>query len=674
MLRASKRRGYLRLLVTWSVGLLALLVAVLVASYLARIYSDHSLPSPERVRLDLRELQQPWADDLIHAWDGYRGWLSRHGTQMEAVLFDDISTMVIEGAAHSNAASTPPDELGVFGKIYLALHTGVVQLLFLFVASLRVWLVVLAFAFYAGFTSYRPYDQEDALGQMGNGRLFYSGVRAGLEKLAANGAPDVQVRGFACPQMATSAEAHASPLWRTLSDYDACNATNEALIRAIVRNGGVAPYVPLVEEESLLAKAYAGGGLEKNTTYILRAALAVHRAYQQGDLTGETLSSQSQSGDEPLDPKQYAERVTGVLHRVLSPAMRREIANIPAAEIATAVLAFESGKILAHSHEGGRWVRRSNFPHLSARAVLHSMVEYPKDYSFESRNRIRRALIYAARKSAFAPVRMPTDMSDDCWVVRQWLEVLLACPHELGAVADEVELVGVVRESHVAWCQEFFESERVLSPECTDNFFSTPTELLFLPVPAVVEIMRRVVSRSTIDRMHFLLERVATQQRLQGIHTTDSDTGPTEQLSFDRVVALPPASEIQALAALHGMPAEDLRDWLALRVILSAYGWLASRVGDYSVPTTSIIFAVFKADRPLAHMNTLGLLGRPGMVPVRGSKLIDRWGRNWSARFTYVKKATMAETQDDYEKLLKGIEDVEPLDEESATQSSTVVS
>jgi hypothetical protein len=97
-------------------------------------------------------------------------------------------------------------------------------------------------------------------------------------------------------------------------------------------------------------------------------------------------------------------------------------------------------------------------------------------------------------------------------------------------------------------------------------------------------------------------------------------------------------------------------------------------VGDYSVPTTSIIFAVFKADRPLAHMNTLGLLGRPGMVPVRGSKLIDRWGRNWSARFTYVKKATMAETQDDYEKLLKGIEDVEPLDEESATQSSTVVS
>jgi hypothetical protein len=664
----------MRALVTWSVGLIVLLVAALAASYLARIYSDHSLPSPERVSRGLRDLQQPWAEELVHAWSGYRGWLNRHGTQTEVVLFDDISTMVIESAAHSNAASTPPEELGAFGKIFLSLHTGVIQLLFLFFASLRLWLVVLGFSFYAGFTSYRPYTEEDALGQMGNGRLFYSGVRAGLEKLTANGAPDVQVRGFACPQMATSAEAHASPLWRTLSEYNACNSTNEALIRAIVRNGGVAPYVPPSEEEALLAKSYAGGGLEKNATYILRAALAVHRGYAEGDLMGERIPQGDLLNASPQDSKQYAERIQGALHRVLSPAMRREIARIPVAEIATAVLALESGKILAHSHEGGRWVRRSNFPHLSARAVLHSMIEYPKDYSFESRNRIRRALIYAARKSAFAPVRMPTDMLDDCWVVRQWLEVLLACPYELSAVADEVELVGLVRESHIAWCHEFFESERVLSSQCTENFFSTPTELLFLPVSSVVEIMRRVITRPTMDRMHTLLDRVGTQQRLQGLHTTESDTGPTEQLSFDRVVPLPPRSEIEALAALHGMSAHDLHDWLALRVVLSAYGWLASRVGDYSVPTTSIIFAVFRADRPLPHMNGLGLLGRPGMVPVRGSKLIDRWGRNWSARFTYVRKATMAEAQEDYEKLLKGIEDVEPLDEESATHSSTVVS
>jgi len=62
------------------------------------------------------------------------------------------------------------------------------------------------------------------------------------------------------------------------------------------------------------------------------------------------------------------------------------------------------------------------------------------------------------------------------------------------------------------------------------------------------------------------------------------------------------------------------------------------------------------------------------MVPLRGSKLVDRWGRNWSTRFAYVRKATMAESQEDYEKLLKGIEDVQPLDEESAAQPSSVIS
>jgi len=674
ILRASTRTGYLRLVVKWSLALLALLMVAFTASYALRVYSDRTSPSPSEIRHELAGLQQPWAESLLHSWDGYRGWLSHHGIQAELDLYDGISIMIIDSALQSNAAATPYEDLGRLGRTYLAIHAGMVQLLFLFVASFRVWIVALVFAFYSGFRSCRPYREEDALGQMGNGRLFYSGVRAGLDKLSANGAPDVQIRGFACPQMATSAEAQASPLWRTLTTQGAANSTNEALVRAIVRNGAVASYVPLTEEESLCTQHFAGGTLEQNTTYLVRAALALHRAYADGDYSGESVLTNQESAVKPFDSKGYAAEVQRAFHSVLTPSMRKELGALSAAEVATAVLALESGKILAHSHEGGRWTRKSNFPHLSARAVLHSMVEYPKDYSFESRNRIRRALIYAARKSAFAPVRMPTDMSDDCWVLRQWMEVLLACPHELSGVAHEVELVGVVRESHIAWCGEFFDSERVVSPASSGSIFSTPTDLLFVPAPVIIEIMRRVVTRSTIERMHFLLDRVGAQQRLQELHTDDSDAGPTEQLSFDRVSPPPSRAELEALAALHQLSADDLHDWLALRVILSCYGWLASRVGDYSVPTTSVIFAVFKADRPLVGMNELGLLGRAGMVPLRGSKLVDRLGRNWSTRFAYVRKATMAESQEDYEKLLKGIEDVQPLDEESAAQPSSVIS
>ena len=45
------------------------------------------------------------------------------------------------------------------------------------------------------------------------------------------------------------------------------------------------------------------------------------------------------------------------------------------------------------------------------------------------------------------------------------------------------------------------------------------------------------------------------------------------------------------------------------------------------------------------------------MVPLRGAKLEQRWGRSWSSRFKYADKATMSETTEDYEKLLQGIEE-----------------
>ncbi len=60
------------------------------------------------------------------------------------------------------------------------------------------------------------YEGRDLLGQMGNGRLFYSGARAGLFKMADNGAPDVQVRGLACPPEASQEAVLSSSLFKVL--------------------------------------------------------------------------------------------------------------------------------------------------------------------------------------------------------------------------------------------------------------------------------------------------------------------------------------------------------------------------------------------------------------------------------------------------------------------------
>lgn len=60
--------------------------------------------------------------------------------------------------------------------------------------------------------------------------------------------------------------------------------------------------------------------------------------------------------------------------------------------------------------------------------------------------------------------------------------------------------------------------------------------------------------------------------------------------------------------------------------------------------------------------NELGLVGRPGMVALRGSRLESRWGKHWQSRFVQALSATMSENRADFERLMKGIED-EPADD-----------
>jgi hypothetical protein len=386
----------------------------------------------------------------------------------------------------------------------------------------------------------------------------------------------------------------------------------------------------------------------------------------------DSPNEQTTQNTRALSSAEYAEELGRTFAQVLTPRLRETLSALPASEVATLVLAFESGKILAHAFEGGKWVRKSNFPHLNARAVLHSLVEYQQDYDAYSRNRIRRGLIYAARKSAFSTVRMPVDMDDECWAFRQWAEILLATPHELRASACEVELVGIIREVHAFWCNEVFEAGSSSAQGLRSVGFATNTGLLMLPVADIVACMRRFVSSETIARMHVLVTQVLAHQLMQQARESDSEAGPTVQLSFDKLDPPPSPTEVATVATIHQIAEVDLKDWLALRVVLAAYGWLASRVGDYSVPTTSIIFAVFRCSTGLQGTNALGLLGRPGMVPLRGSKLSEQWGSEWGARFTVVERVTMAETLEDYGKLLQGIEDLKPVEDEMPGPASTV--
>ncbi len=623
-------------------GLSSLLITLLVLkpsddpTHLSRLLSELSRHS------------DGWAADLANSISNYRGWLSAHGTRTELELFDRLSIGVSESSLSTAGGET--GELGWFASLSLSLQAGALRLGFLLIASFRLWLVVILGCAAYGFSSYEAYKGDDVLGQTGNGRIFYSGVRAGLDKLSASGAPDVLVRGLACPQYASAAEARASDTWRALDRFGAVNATNEMLCAIIAKNSNVATFVATAGEEGALAAAYKESSLGESTFHLLSAALELHAQYRAGQIDGEALRRDTTPGDLPLSSERYATAVQSAFHRVLTPAMRRTLGTLAVAEVATLVLALEAGKVLAYAADGGRWTRRSNFVHLNARAVLHSLLEFPEDYSFESRAMIRRAMIYAARRSAFAPVRMPLDLTSEEWALRQWAEVLISLPHELESSADEVELVGIVREGHQAWRAAFFERSLVASPTITSVSYVTPYNLLFIPFVRLIEVLRKALPPELISRLHHLAEIISVRQARA--MPEDGEGGlPT----FDRIATPLTQEEIEKLSKAHSIDATDLQAWSSLRLILTSYSWLGRRVGDYTVPESSIIFAVFTMERSHPEANALGLLGKCGMVAMRGGKLQEQLGPSWAARFISVNGATMAETSEDFEKLLQGI-------------------
>ena len=114
---------------------------------------------------------------------------------------------------------------------------------------------------------------------------------------------------------------------------------------------------------------------------------------------------------------------------------------------------------------------------------------------------------------------------------------------------------------------------------------------------------------------------------------------------------------MKRLSDEHGIPFNDVRDWSALRIIFNTSGWLGRRIGDHTVPDSSVVFTVFEAAQPSSEANEHGRIGRKGMVAFRGSRLEERWGTSWASRFTMMANARMAENTDQFDRLMRGEEE-----------------
>lgn len=665
-LRGGDKAGGVRLaakiILLSAIGLVVILFAVVLLHHAQGGRTDIT-----EFTTHLVDLREPWAENLVASVDSYRGWLERHGTTFELSVFDDISGLLLSSVI---AFKGSPEE-SLIDSVHLSVHEGLIRFMFMVLASLRAWVAIAGFSFYFGYIALKPYKGDDILGQTGNGRLYYSGARGGLEKLSDTGAPDVLVRGLACPAEASSQEVMASPLWKLLGEFDAQNDTNKSLIGIILKHGDTAPFVARLEDEPLLQKTYSGEPLKDYLHALLRGALALHASYVAGDGIQEGPRVKGAPPTLPYSPDSYTQALTVSLHRVLLPELRELLGSLEASEIATFVLALESGKVLAHSFEGGKWIRKSNFPQLSARAVLHSVLAYPKEYDFHARHRIRHGLVYASRSSSFAAVRMPQGMLDSSWALRQWAEVLLASPFELDDVVDEVELVGLTRAMHKRWEEDVLSRAAAIAPDLPSTCYTTMSNLFFVPLSTIVSLLRRTIGSGQLARLTELSGLVSATQRRKYEKANQGNDDGLPAKTFDRVFAPLSEDELTTLSSVHGVSEEDLREWSAMRNILASHGWLARRVGDYTVPESSVIFSVFKAPQGYPGANTLGLFGKSGLVPLRGGKFAEVWGYGWDSRFQSFQKATMSENREHFEKVLKGIKDETPEEEQGIVAPPT---
>lgn len=581
-----------------------------------------------------------------------RQWLEAHATGVEAGLYLAFEKLILGNMLEEGpgAVAETAGDGSFLTRLWFQLRSILLRLGFFVAASLRVWIMAAVLGLVAGARHFRVYNEPDLLGLTGNGRLFFSGVLAPLRFEGDSKAPSLFVPGLACPRKAPEKELSRSSLLRELIRFGVANETNRDLASVIVAHAGMPAFVAGEGEEKQLEDFTGDPGLGLHTEGVLRCVMELHEAFASG-LPGTEWEESIERRNRPLGRDDFERLLKGYLGRVLQEDKRRDIASISRSELATLVLAMEAGKVLVYKSENGRWSRSSSFPHLSARAVLHSSSGLGAEYTYEQRERLRRSLLYASRYNSFGMVRFPVDLDGPTRACRQWTELLMASPHHLPTVADEIELFGVMSEMNEKFTNILMEEVNSLSHFDEAEVYTSGTNLLLVPLRKIIGLFQSVTVPDGVRRLEELVSRVSQRQSLQEMSAEGRGEDETQNTPF-RILKPLTFPEMKSLSDTHSIPMDMLKDWSALRVVLSSYSWLARRVGNSSVPDSSLVMVALRLQNLTSETEEVKLIGKEGFVPIRGTRLRERFGTGWQSRFILADAVAMAETREDLDRLI----------------------
>lgn len=647
---ASRRR--------WRVFALSSTSAILFL-FLALFFTGLDAPPLRDIADDLARSRVEVANNFSGSAHRFLDWLEDYSTSAELYLFERCGAAIGESllSGSSRGASAEPH---FFVQVGRTLHHSLLRILFVVFATWKIWMLAFIAAFLYSRKRMAVHEGRDLLGLTGNGRLFFSGARISLKPIDDRGRPQMFVRGLACPRTAPAAEVRTHALGRVLERFGALNESTLYLAGVVLAYPHLPSHAAARDQIEQFEARFEKVALPLFTVRLLEEVLSRHREYRRGqgvkDQSGERkkLSATDALPKGRIGLERYIEELGRALHRSLTPALRQQIGALEPQVVAAAVLALEAGKVLSMEEEGDRWIRRSLFPHLSARAVLHSAPTLGDDFSAAVRDTIRRALVYASRRSVFAPVRFPVDLTPETVALRQWCELLLALPHEIEIAADEAELHALVSESHAAWRIEFLEGISTPMSTLARNAVATQQGLLLMPLGEILTVLKRAVAPEVLKRIEELQQILHQTRKLVALSAGEG----TEEAHIDemRLESVPDPltfHQLKELSEQHGAGTEALREWSAARVLLNSFGWLARRVGDCRVPQSGLIFAILPGSDLIPGALITGR-ERKACVALRGSRLLESLGKSWASSFESVSSVQAVATRDEYDRVLRG--------------------
>lgn len=526
----------------------------------------------------------------------------------------------------------------------------------------------------------RKKPSDTILGVCDRGKSpFYSGIYGPYRPNNKISGTELSCPGLACPPMVERNEAESHALAKVLTNFEAMNDTNLELIRVVLAHKD---YPHFVEEENPLQadeienpfdlsqkvsktgfvtteKGLLLDGVIKALPEVLHAHKIVVNyvaSLNKGQLTAEDLDKNFPVHVEAIKKLVASvSELTKILVTTLTPARLFALAELSPQLIASAYLSIEAGKCLVYKKHGEVFSRISMYPNLQARAVIHSLVPYHKEYDGDQKLIVRQAIISSRRHGDFSRAFLPIKMPIESRALRDFLEILYTEPSKQGETAELVELDAHIEEVHVnfrgRYTDEIRQANQNESNQHKLKIGLTYKSVVLLPLDKLIETALNGFHRNRLMRISTLLDntrkfqtRMSTAARLPGFKRQAMEafsSGEEDDLIIKKILKLPRGKELN-------------EQWRIVRRMLTRYNWLSTRIGDDSVPIVGVVHAILKQ---LKKDKEEKYLFMDVLVPLRQRRYVEILGKSWEKNFyknsPYAEDLEIFVKTEDYENVLR---------------------